>query len=92
MSDYRAYAPIVKDAWSTLEKNIFAAKIALEAEAIRLSQEVKEDKNAIGLLLTNFSNSCDALAYEEAKTLGKKLQSQIAERQYLHFAKPGLEW
>jgi dipeptidase len=96
MSDYREYAPIVKDAWSTLEKNIFAAKTAIEAEAIRLSQKAKEDskedRNAIGLLLTNFSNSYDALAYEEAKMLGNKLQTQIAERQYLHFAKPGLEW
>ncbi|MDR2180744.1 MAG: C69 family dipeptidase [Synergistaceae bacterium] len=92
MSDYRTYAPIVKEAWSTLEKDIFAAKAAIEAEAIKFSQKAEEDGNAVGRLLTRFADSYDALAYEEAEKLSTKLQTQIAERQYLHFAKPGLEW
>jgi dipeptidase len=89
MSDYREYALAVSETWNALEKNIFAAKTVIEQEVVTL---FKENENAAKLLLTSFSNAYDALACEEARKLGMELQTRIAERQYLHFAKTGLEW
>jgi dipeptidase len=86
MNDYQTHAPMVREVWSAFEENIHASMAAMEAEASRQSAA------AAKALLTAFSNALDALAYQEAANLEAKLHTKIAERQYLNFAKPGLEW
>jgi dipeptidase len=89
MIDYQAYSPVITNMWSALEQGILAVKDAIESKATQLFDKDTESAKA---LLTEFSNACDALALEKAQILEAKLQTTIAEKQYLHFAKQGLEW
>lgn len=89
MNDFGRYGDIVEEEWRLLESGIMAGKAALEAEAARLHDT---DPEAAARLLTSYANSCDALAYRKALELEARLHTRIAADQYMHFAKPGLEW
>lgn len=89
MNDFQTYSSLVSERWLALEKEILKHKAMIEANAVEFYEK---DRKAACDMLTSFSNAYDALAYEEAKSLEAVLHTHIAERQYLHFAKSGMEW